>query len=217
MGGESGMEPGVISHGRPGSLEALFERLGADADVAPAYEQLRLRLVTFFRLKFPVDAEALADEAIDRLARRLTDGTEVANLAAYALGIARLLVLEAGTRRRREYQAALDAQLDEQTLCAGYNPLEQGASPDQALPALRACLDALGAQSARLILEYYGADGGAARIERRQRLADRLGMTVNALRNRALRARVALEKCLLARLPADYVNGGSDIPSKTDT
>src|ERR1700723_2343835 len=116
VGGKVESETG--SPGREAPFRTLLERLAIDDDVATAYERLRTRLVTFFRLTFPVEAEALADEAIDRLARRLQDGTPVDHLTGYALGIARLLVLETGARQRKEDQAArgamLEAELNEQ-------------------------------------------------------------------------------------------------------
>jgi DNA-directed RNA polymerase specialized sigma24 family protein len=186
---------------REAPLDTLLERLAAGGDAAPAYENLRLRLVTYFRLRFPAEAEALADEAIDRLARRLSDGTAVLNLAGYALGIARLLVLETSSRQRKERDAALEAALDRE--------LNREDEPDPALGALRTCLEALGAESAAFILDYYGAEAGATRIARRQALAERLGVSLNTLRNRALRIRIGLEKCVRARFQIDAPGPGS--------
>jgi DNA-directed RNA polymerase specialized sigma24 family protein len=180
-------------------LEVLLNRLAAAGDSAPGYERLRLRLVTFFRLYAPVEAEALADEAIDRLARRLSEGTSVQNLAAYALGIARLIVMELGTRRRKERDAAREIHRLEDLTESGSGP-EWENEPDLVLPALQSCLRALDPKSASLILEYYAEGSGAARITQRQRLAQRHGLAPNALRNRVLRLRMALEKCLRERL-----------------
>jgi DNA-directed RNA polymerase specialized sigma24 family protein len=210
MDAGSEIEADVRSPGHAAPLGALLARLAADSDAASAYEQLRLRLVTFFRLRFPVEAEALADEAIDRLARRLEDGTQVENPAGYALGIARFLVLETVARHRKEGHAAREALIELEL---------QGtdADSDPALPALRACLAAMEGESARLIIEYYAADGGGSRIERRLRLAESMGLTLNALRNRALRARLALEKCVTARLEGETVKSDGDVPSKSHT
>jgi len=210
MDAGSEIEADAKSAGRSAPLESLLQRLAVGSDVASAYERLRLRLVTFFRLRFPVEAEALADEAIDRLARRIEDGTQVDNPAAYAIGIARFLLLEASARQKKESQAAREAFYE-------WELQRPETESDPALPALQDCLEAMGGDSARLILEYYVADGGASRIERRQRLAENLGLTPNALRNRALRARLALEKCVGARLERETVNLRGDVPPKTDT
>jgi DNA-directed RNA polymerase specialized sigma24 family protein len=210
MDAGSEIETDANSAGQSAPLESLLQRLAVGTDVASAYEQLRLRLVTFFRLRFPVEAEALADEAIDRLARRINDGTQIDNPAGYALGIARFLALEAAARQRKESHAAREALLDMEL-----NTCEAEADP--ALPALRACLEAMDRDSARLIVEYYVADDGGSRIARRQRLAESLGLTPNALRNRALRSRLALEKCVSARLERETENLGGDTPAKTHT
>lgn len=210
------MDPGVEietevnSPRRPAALHSLLERLGVGGEGASAYEQLRLRLVTFFRLRFPVEAEALADEAMDRLGRRIEEGTQIENPASYALGIARFLVLEAGARQKKEIHAAREALFELEL----HSPETES---DPALPALRACLEAMDGDSARLILEYYGIDDGGSRIERRQRLAESFGLTLNALRNRALRTRLALEKCVSARLAGKTVNSSGDVNFKTYT
>ena len=92
------------------------------------------------------------------------------------------------------------------------------AEPDPILPILQACLQSLGADSAAFILEYYGADTGAKRIERRQRMAESSGVSVNALRNRALRIRLALEKCVSSRLQRPKLHSAHrDEMSKSDT
>jgi len=201
---DEGGEPGADKSqpARPAPLDHLLARLARTGDIVPEYERLRWRLVTYFRLRFPAEAEALADEAIDRLARRLGDGTPVQNLAAYALGIARLIVFETQTRQRKERDAAREASLRLELQ-------EPEGEPDAALAALGACLEGIGKDAASLILDYYAADSGAARIERRQRLAERVGLSLNALRNRALRIRVSLEECVQARLQA-----GSDATAR---
>ena len=209
------IETDVNSPGRSAALQSLLERLGVGKEGASAYEQLRLRLVTFFRLRFPVEAEALADEAIDRLGRRIEEGTPIDNPASYALGIARYLVLEAGARQRKETEAAREALFEHELHSPELHSPETESDP--ALPALRACLEAMDGDSARLILEYYGADDGGSRIERRQHLAESFGLSLNALRNRALRTRLALEKCVSARLVGKTVNSSGDVPSKTYT
>ena len=178
-------------------LQALLGRLGG-AGEAPelAYEQLRRRLVAFFRLRFPPRAEALADIVLDRLATRLGDGTRVEHVAHYALGIARLVALEAQAKEQRERRAAEELAMDIE------RGLGEQEEPDPALAALAACLETLGSAAAQFILQYYAQDGGAARIRHRHQLATQLGLTENALRNRALRLRIALERCVTGHLAA---------------
>lgn len=184
------------------ALDALLARLRDEDEAGSAYEDLRRRLVRYFRLHEPAHAEELADVAIDRLARRIGEGVEIANLAAYALGIARHVLLEIAARHARERRAEADPTAWPEAPEADVEAAEESAGAALALAALDACLDTLGAHARTLMLDYYAADGGE-RIRSRQRLAGRLGVTLNALRNRALRLREALEECVRARLAGD--------------
>ena len=175
-----------------GAFEALLARLRADGGEALAYEALRRRLIQFFRLHVPAEADDLADVSLDRLARKIHEGTEVASVPSYALGIARMVLHESHARSARRRAAA-----DDPTWIAVDD--ETDGETEAALAALSACLDASGGESRGLMLAYYGADG-AARIAERQRLAAERGISLNALRNRALRLREALEECVKARM-----------------
>ncbi|MBS0583340.1 MAG: hypothetical protein JSS42_09600 [Proteobacteria bacterium] len=179
-------------------LHGLIERLRADAaDGGFDYEQLRRRLVLFFRQHEPVDAESLADDALDRLARRLDEGTAIDNAALYVFGIAKLMRFEAHERRtrreaaRQEAIAAVETEAD-----------ESDATDPLLLAALRACLRGFGARSTELMFAYY-RDDDARRIATRRDLAASLGVSINALRNRALRLREALEACVRRRVGRD--------------
>ena len=173
-------------------FNALLRRLHADGEAHLVYERLRARLITFFRLHVPEQAESLADTTMERLGRRLQEGVIVDSVPLYALGVARLLVKEEIARRERERRVALES---ERQLALQADVGDN----DAALAALAACLKLLGAEAADFILQYYGADG-ASRIAERQRLAATLGLSLNALRNRALRIRSRLEECTLGRL-----------------
>jgi DNA-directed RNA polymerase specialized sigma24 family protein len=179
------------------AFAALLRRLRGDDDAGVAYERLRSRLIRYFRLHVPAEADELADVAIDRLARRVDEGVEVANVPLYALGIARLVLLEARARYARRQLAESDPTGwpdDEDPDTA-----ESHALDERAATALVACLDEAGEAARSMIVDYYAADGGE-RIRVRKRLADELGVSINALRNRALRLREALEACMRKRL-----------------
>lgn len=176
-------------------LHALLAHLGGDRSAAAAYEALRRRLIAFFRLHVPAQADDLADVALDRLGRRLAEGVAVEDTGGYALGIARYLVREAQAQAIRAARAEHDPllQLPDEDAAA------DAVRHEAVLAALDTCLDTAGPAQGRLILDYYGADGGE-RIALRQRLATALGISLNALRNRALRLREALEACVRERL-----------------
>jgi len=176
-----------------GAFTALLARLAADGGDAAAYESLRRRLILFFRLHVPAEADDLADVVLDRLARRIHEGIDVASVPSYALGIARMVLHEARARASRRHLAETDP-----TLVPDEHAADEALALEHVLAALRACLDAAGATSRRLILAYYGGDG-AVRIATRKRLADECAISLNALRNRALRLRDALEECVRKR------------------
>ena len=168
-------------------FDALLRRLGGNGAEGLAYETLRRRLIRFFWVYAPAEADELADVSLDRLARKIHEGTEVVNVPLYALGIARMVLHETRARGARRRNAEADPTLMP----------EEGDRQETA--ELETCLDGAGAEARALILEYYGADG-AERIAIRQRLAGERGISLNALRNRALRLREALEDCVRKRL-----------------
>lgn len=176
----------------------LLRHLDSDSErAARAYERLRTRLIQFLRLHVPRDAEATADVVLERLARRLAD-TPIDDVTGYALGIARLLVREVHARDARQARALQDPTLiaDDDTI----GEMEALADDERALRALTLCMQREGAEHAQLIVSYYGAGEGAERIRKRRDLAVSLGLSLNALRNRALRVRASLERCVRARL-----------------
>jgi DNA-directed RNA polymerase specialized sigma24 family protein len=162
-------------------FDALLARLDSDRDRAAAgYESLRERLLRFFEWEGAVEAEELADEALTRLARRVAGGEAIQNLPAFAAGIARLIALEHRRSVRRRELIVLP------------EPKEDRSRADE---CLERCLQELPPDGRSLILRYYDGDAGA-RIRNRSRLAAELGISLNSLRNRALRLRDRLEKCL---------------------
>ena len=73
----------------------LLARLGPDSDEAAAqYERLRVTLEKFFDWHGAWPPEECADETLDRLTRKLESEIEIVDVRSYALGIARLVLLE---------------------------------------------------------------------------------------------------------------------------
>jgi DNA-directed RNA polymerase specialized sigma24 family protein len=70
---------------------------------------------------------------------------------------------------------------------------------------LEACLGNVSGETRDLVVRYYEMEG-QAKIERRKQLAVELGIAVNALRIRAHRIRLGLQRCVrncLERKPAN--------------
>lgn len=169
-------------------LERLLRALDGDRDAAAHhYAMLVRRLVAFFGWQGCADADHLADEVMDRVARRLSEGEPVAKVTAYALGVARLVAREAHARQVRDERVAHD-----------FDHLTRSTTTpdDAALACLDGCLNKLPPERRRELLDYYAADI-AGRIAGRKRQAESLGVSPLALRNRMLRLRQGLEACVL--------------------
>jgi DNA-directed RNA polymerase specialized sigma24 family protein len=167
----------------------LLARLGPDAERAgSAYESLRRALVSFFTWRGAATPEECADETLDRLATRLSEGAPVEDVPRFTHGIARLVLLEHWRR-----PDARRAPLEE---VGPDRPLGASATDDDALrECLDRCLGGLPPEGRDLILKYYVAEG-RPRIDNRRALAHAFGISENALRSRAQRLRDGLERCI---------------------
>lgn len=173
------------------AFAGLLAALHPDRDQAALrYEDLRTRLVRVFIWEHAIDPEALADDALTRLARRIEEGEQIQNIPAFLNGIARNLLKEESNRRHR-----LEPLTDLPAPVA--NPeLERRHA------ALDNCLSSWEPDKRQLLMAYYQGDQ-SARIQNRQHLAARMGLELNALRNRALRLRERLEACIKKQLERD--------------
>jgi DNA-directed RNA polymerase specialized sigma24 family protein len=171
-----------------GAFSSLLTRLGPDAERAgSAYEHLRRVLVSFFAWRGAAIPDECADETLDRLAKRLEEGAVVEDIPRFARGIARLVLLE-HWRRPDARALPLDAGAPDRVAAE--------SAPDEALAeCLDHCLGELPPGGRDLILEYYLAEG-RLRIDTRKRMAQALGVSESALRNRAQRLRDQLARCV---------------------
>ncbi len=157
------------------------------------YLLLRRNLVRFFEGRGFQTAEDAADEVCNRLMRKLDAGAAIENINQYAYGVARMLALELHKERAREQQALNEFQKN------GIASHDEYDETELRLACLRHCLQDLPAESRELILTYYQGDG-REKIENRQRLAEKLGIPQNALRNRAVRLRGKLKNIISKNL-----------------
>lgn len=76
-------------------LDAFLASPDADRERAGVqYEQIRRKLLTFFRGRGVTHAEDAADETIDRVAKKLLAGEVILKVKAYLLGVARKVASE---------------------------------------------------------------------------------------------------------------------------
>ncbi len=187
-----------------GGFDALLNALDPDRQVAAErYGALRERLSRFFEWKRADDPDALADEALDRLARRISaaghEDEAVRQPEKFAAGVARMLLREQwrGQRNNVELVAGLQAEAAKK-----HEVREEQARTERLSALLEECLERLPAGSQELIRRYYSAES-RAQMDGRKRLAEELDISLNALRNRALRIRGELEREARRRLDAE--------------
>jgi DNA-directed RNA polymerase specialized sigma24 family protein len=174
------------------TLDNLLYALHPDREQASReYEALRQRLIRFFDWNHTPFPEELADEVLDRLARRLSNReTEILDPAKFAVGIARLLIKEnLRENDRREAALVIMAQCTPESR----NLELESALREEHIAVLQECLQAIPENSRNLLVRYFGTEG-REKIQQRQRLAEEHGISLNALRNRVMRIRSELEK-----------------------
>jgi len=171
------------------AFDKLLIALGGDRESgSDKYLEIRTNLTRFFEWRgcpFPDDH---ADETINRMAKKVDEGEEILNPSGYAMGVARLVVLEIVKGRQKE-QSAL-TEIGQQS--EAYEVEDDG---EGRLTCLRSCLQTLSADNRELILQYYQGEK-SEKIQNRKKLMERLGVPVNTLRMRALRLRERLQGCV---------------------
>jgi DNA-directed RNA polymerase specialized sigma24 family protein len=168
------------------ALESLLAALDPDRErAAIAYEQLRTRVTGLLRWWRAARPEELADETLDRVARKLAEGAAIGegSFGAYVRGVGRMVFYES-TREPHLAEMRIDPP--------GIEPPE---AAEAAADCLDRCLSLLPAADRTVLLRYY--DGGKA-AEVRRVLAREAGVSPTALRVRTHRLRIQVERCVTA-------------------
>jgi DNA-directed RNA polymerase specialized sigma24 family protein len=159
-----------------------------------SYVEMRARLVAYFDRKNCVAPDDLADETLNRVARRLEEEGQITDASPphYCYITAKFVFLEY-LRRTERAQVSLD-ELTTSGVSLKTATVDDAAVKERRLACLDHCLSQLDDGSRRLITEYYQGER-RAKIDSRRRLAESLGITANALNIRACRIRDRLERC----------------------
>ena len=165
-------------------FDRLLAWLDQDRDrAALIYERIRWRLIAILASRGCRVPEELADETIDRVARRVADiqRSYHGDKAIYFLGVMNNV--------HHEYLKRPIATSPIEVV-AGANDAKE-----QTHLCLETCLDKLSPKSRTLIERYYSADK-SAKIHLRKRIAREFGVSAGVLRLRALRIRQKLQSCI---------------------
>ena len=148
------------------------------------YEDIRLRLIKIFTCRGCAEADNLADETINRVTSKVQ--TLVADYtgdpALYFYGVAHRVHLEYCRRKPTP-------------VVSPPPPVEHSDEIEQEYDCLEQCMQRLKPDNRELVLQYYQEEK-QAKINNRKRLAEQLGIALNALRIRAHRIRATLQQCV---------------------
>jgi hypothetical protein len=195
MSGRASEEHGGNSG--PQDLQRLLARLDLDPKRAwEVYEYLRRKLVRFFEHNHCFGAEELAEEALDRISRKL-NLNEIQDIGQYAFGVAKTLKLESKRKALRHIHLE-DLSLDRQDrgqVASPENDILARIDQERKLYCLQECMKRLLASDRQLLIQYYPGD--RHNLEKRRRaLADSTGIKLGALRTKTARLRDKLEECI---------------------
>jgi len=190
-------------------LDSLLNFLDPNRDLAAlAFESIRIRLITFFECRHCHRPEDCADIAIYRVAQQIRKGTKILTNKPlnYFLGVAYKVLHEYWRDPSTNFVSLDDSsvkdRIPENDLKANDGD-PSSSTQEQEMGCLELCLESLSPSNRALIIRYYEYEGKAKK-KSREKLAEQLGIPLNALRIRALRIRKRMEECVkecLERLP----------------
>jgi DNA-directed RNA polymerase specialized sigma24 family protein len=187
------------------AFDGLLDWLDPDRESAgEKYEAIRLRLIKIFTCRACLEPERLADETMNRVTSKVEEVTKeyVGDPALYFYAVAQKVHLEY-LRKEHSRQAAESTESADGFLSTAPAGLTEDFEPEY--QCLEACLGNVSGETRDLVVRYYEMEG-QAKIEHRKQLAVELGIAVNALRIRAHRIRLGLQRCVrncLEKKPAN--------------
>jgi DNA-directed RNA polymerase specialized sigma24 family protein len=165
------------------AFDSLLDWLAPEREEAGRrYEIIRQRLIKIFSCRSCREPEDLADETINRVARKVGEvaKTYTGNPALYFYGVANKVHLES---------------LKKKAMTPPPLPAPSTDEAERAQECLERCISRLTPENRRLVVQYYQEEK-SAKIGHRQALADQFGIALNALRIRAHRIRITLRQCV---------------------
>jgi DNA-directed RNA polymerase specialized sigma24 family protein len=184
-------------------FEQLMNFLGPNpAEAGKQYESIRQRLIQIFNSRRCSAPEELADRTFDRVCEKLDEITPVyqGDPARYFYGVANNIYHES-FRTKSPRSLVDEGDLDSKAIHS-YSE----ADPDIEVIhiCLAECLALLTQRDREMVLEYYRGEGEEMIVNRKM-LAERLGISLGALRSTVLRRRIQLDKCITSCLDREGI------------
>jgi len=177
------------------AFDKLLAAFSPDRDeAARQYEALRTKLIRYFEWRGVLLADDCADETLNRVARKIDEGKHIDNVIPYAYRVAYFVFLE-----KLSEPELVD--IDQEGISpAAVEPQFEDTEYDQRRRCFDSCLEKLPVKNRKLILIYYEGER-RTKIAGREKLAEQLEISLDALRIRTHRIRRTLEDCISHCLP----------------
>jgi DNA-directed RNA polymerase specialized sigma24 family protein len=164
------------------------------------YLEMRRRLVSYFDRRNCASPDDLADETLNRVARKLEEVGQITDAAPaqYCYVVAKFVLLEsfrAPLNRQSNIDDLSRAQQARSHLSVSPFPATEYQAQERRMACLEKCLGQLPNADQKLIVDYYQGQQ-SSKIELRNQMAQTLGITINALAIRVCRLRSKLESCV---------------------
>lgn len=175
-------------------FQRLLARLNSDPNQAwQSYDVLRRKLVMFFEYHCRFQAEELAEEVLDRIAKK-SESYEITNVAEFAFGVARNLRKEAIRKTPFVQMSNVEASQRGHSSQDPEEAIVSHIDSQKKLECFLQCMKRLDAEERKLLFEYYPLDDIELE-ERRLRLAEKHQINLSTLRTRMARLREKMEIC----------------------
>ena len=160
-------------------------------EAARKYEEIRRGLIDFFYYRGATDGESLADETINRVAKKLPTANFSENFkpAAYFYSFAAKIHLE---DRRERLKIAVNIE-EIESLAGPDNKLDEKDSAGAV--CLEKCLAEHSPDESKILLRYYGFERNE-RTQARRSLAEENRINIGLLHTKISRLKKTLRGCL---------------------
>lgn len=175
------------------SFDALLLWFSPDREDAGAkYEEIRNGLIRFFNFKGCSEAESLADETINRVARKFStfDTSNDNKHITYFYGFASKIYLEYRHRtekRKVEFEQNIHSQGEE---IEAFDEVTENRHQ-----CLEECLSKLSPEDQYLMIQYFSKEK-QEKLEHRRKLAEEMNLSKTNLHVRVFRIKAVLKDCI---------------------
>ncbi len=165
---------------------------GDGPSVVDRFRDLQSKLIFYFERRHCFDPEELADETLERVMRKLCEGTEVLDLTSYSYGVARNVFYEYLRRERAKHKYS-EEQRHRPEAAVGAD--DEAEARERRLRCLEGCMARLKKREHWLLFEYYRYKG-QRKVSHKQKLAEQLNISREALTLRIFHLKRRLKACI---------------------